>query len=61
MKQYLTSGTRVLVDKVVLGTSIQATWVDTFYDGYLQMHVVRLDIPVHGFNYLTLNRYDFSY
>ncbi len=46
---------------MVLGTSIQATWVDTFYDGYLQMHVVRLDIPVHGFNYLTLNRYDFSY
>jgi hypothetical protein len=58
---YLSAGTRVIVKSSVVGWAVQGTWVDRAKDGFEEVHVVRLDTPVHGFNYLALRRHEFLY
>lgn len=50
---------RVLVKSNVVGWALQGTWIGHAYDVDTEIHVVRLDKPANGREYLCLKESEF--
>jgi hypothetical protein len=50
---------RILVKSNVVGLALQGTWLGHAYDGNTEIHVVRLDKPANGREYLCLKDNEF--
>lgn len=50
---------RVLVKSNVVGWALQGTWIGHVYDSGAEIHLVRLDKPANGREYLCLKENEF--